>query len=148
MRFSAILLLLVTLCACGDKPATRADLNSRDITLPGGQVIRAETMMDAMDMLRGMSFRTSLPPDRGMLYVHGGVGHYSYWMYQTLIPLDMIWLDDSKQVVEIVADAPPCKTEASKCPHFGGTQPAKYVLELGGGMAQKYGLKVGDYISF
>ena len=69
-------------------------------------------------------------------------------MYQTLIPLDIVWMDSSKRIVEIVPDAPPCKTEASKCPHFGGNEPAQYVLELAGGMAKKYGINVGDYISF
>jgi uncharacterized membrane protein (UPF0127 family) len=124
------------------------DLSTRDITLPGGQVIQAESMFDATDMMRGLMFRTSLAPDRGMLFQHRGPGHYPYWMYQTLIPLDMIWMDSSKRIVEIVANAQPCKTPASQCMHYGGNELSQYVLELGGGMAKKYNLHVGDFISF
>ena len=140
--------LMLSLCACGPKPSTMDDFNTRDVTLTSGQVIRAEVMLDTTDMLRGMMFRTSLDPARGMLFIHRAPGNFGYWMYQTLIPLDIIWMDTSKRVVEIVAGAPPCKTEASKCPHFGGKQTAQYVLEVGSGMAKQYGIRVGDYISF
>jgi uncharacterized membrane protein (UPF0127 family) len=148
MRSFPLLIVLVTLTACGDKPATMEDLNTRDVTLPGGQVIQAESMVDATDMLRGMMFRTSLAPNRGMLFLHRAPGNYSYWMYKTLIPLDIIWMDSSKRIVEIAANAQPCKTEASQCPHYGGHETAQYVLEISGGMAQKYNVRVGDSIAF
>ncbi|MGI8743384.1 MAG: DUF192 domain-containing protein [Bryobacteraceae bacterium] len=147
MRILAALALL-PLFGCGSKPSSMEDLSTRDVTLPGGQVLRVETMLDAKDMLRAMMFRKTLAPDRGMLFVHLRPGNYGYWMYQTYIPLDMIWMDSSRRIVEIVPNAPPCKTEASKCPHYGGSYPSQYVLELGGGMAQKYNLHVGDVVSF
>ena len=63
-------------------------------------------------------------------------------MYQVRIPLDIIWMDRYRAIVEIAANAPPCKTVASQCPHYGGnSERAQYVLELAGGMAAKYGLK-------
>ena len=118
------------------------------VTLPGGQEIRAETMIENVDLLRGMMFRTSIAPDHGMLFVHPKPGLYWYWMYQTLIPLDIIWLDSNHRIVEIAADAQPCKTQASKCPHYGGTQVSSYVLEMGGGMAKRYGLQLGQTIQW
>lgn len=100
-------------------------------------------------MLRGMMFRDSLAPDRGMLFIHGAPGKYSYWMYQVRIPLDIIWIAPNHGIVEISADTPPCPSKsASACPSFGGQQTAVYVLELAGGSARKYSLKVGDTISF
>jgi len=51
-------------------------------------------------------------------------------------------------VVEIVENAPPCKSPASQCPHYGGNEVAQYVLELGAGMVKKYGVKVGDNINW
>ena len=138
----------LTLYGCGEKPATMDDFNVRDLKLPGGQIIQVQAMLDVKDMLRGMMFRTSLAPDRGMLFIHRGPGNYPYWMYQTPLSLDMIWMDTAKRVVEIVPEAPPCTTEASKCPHFGGHEKAQFVLELRGGMAKKYGIQPGDYISF
>jgi uncharacterized membrane protein (UPF0127 family) len=105
-------------------------------------------MTSSFDMTRGMMFRTSLAPDRGMLFVHAKPGHYSYWMYQTLIPLDMIWLDSHRDIVEIAENAQPCKTQASKCEQYGGKQLSAFVLEIGGGMAKKYGLGLGQTIQW
>lgn len=147
MRYFALSLLLI-LAACGQKPTTMEDFNTRDVTLANGKTIHVEVMLDATDMLRGMMFRTSLDPARGMLFIHRTPGTYGYWMYQTMIPLDIIWMDASKQVVEIVNSAPPCKTEASKCPHFGGTETAQFVLEIGSGLAKQNGIRIGDTITF
>jgi uncharacterized protein len=145
---SVLLAGFLVLASCGPKPETVEDFNTRPVTLPGGQVIRAETMIDQVDLMRGMMFRTSIAPDRGMLFVHSEPGHYKYWMYQTLIPLDMIWLDSSHRIVEIVENAQPCKTVASQCAQYGGGEIASYVLELGGGMAKRYGLQTGQTIQW
>jgi uncharacterized membrane protein (UPF0127 family) len=118
------------------------------VTLPRGQQIRAEVSTNPTDMARGMMFRDSLAPDRGMLFMHPSPGLYSYWMYQVRIPLDIIWLDTSRRIVEISANTPPCRTKASQCPSYGGQQKSLFVLELAGGMADKYGLRLGDFISF
>jgi uncharacterized membrane protein (UPF0127 family) len=144
----AIALLLLVLLAGCDKPTTVDDFYTSDITLPGGQVIKTEFVYDTAGALRGMQFRNSIAPDHGMLYAHRIPGKYGYWMYQTLIPLDMIWMDPKNKVVEIVENAPPCKTPASQCPHYGGNEVAQYVLELGAGMVKKYGVKVGDMINW
>lgn len=148
MRILVAVMLLACLSACRSKPASIEDLTTRDVTLPGGQVLRVDTMLDARDMLRGMMFRKTLPPDQGALFVHMRPGNYGYWMYQTYIPLDIVWMDSSRRIVEIVADAPPCKTEASQCTHYGGTYPSQYVLEIGAGLAAKYGLHPGDVLLF
>ncbi len=124
------------------------DLRTREVILPGGHVIKAESAVDTRDMMRGLMFRNSLAPDHGMLFVHPVSGHYSYWMYQTYIPLDIIWMDENHRIVEIVESAPPCKTAASKCAHFGGNQTARFVLELNGGDSRKYGLKVGQMVEW
>ena len=149
-RFRTLgLLALALLLGCSsDKPSTMEDFTSAVVTLPGGQKIKAERMVLTTDLARGMMFRDSLAADRGMLFFHEREGTYSYWMYQTRIPLDIIWMDRYRRIVEISANAPPCKTAASQCPHYGGNQRAQYVLELAGGMASKYGLKAGDILEF
>jgi uncharacterized membrane protein (UPF0127 family) len=145
---SLVLAILLPLACCGPKPTTLEDFSTQPITLPGGQVIKVETMSDRVGLLRGLMFRAALAPDRGMLFVHPKPGQYSYWMYQTLIPLDIIWLDSNRTIVEMVENAPPCKTQASKCEHYGGKQIAAFVLEIGGGMAKRYGLHVGKTIQW
>ena len=139
--------MLVVLAGC-DKPTTQEDFYTTDITLANGQVIKTEFVYDTAAALRGMQFRESLAPDHGMLYAHRVPGKYGYWMFQTLIPLDMIWMDSKHTVVEIVENAPPCKTPASQCPHYGGNEVAQYVLQLAGGMAKKYAVKGGDTINW
>jgi uncharacterized membrane protein (UPF0127 family) len=140
--------LTLALAGCGEEPATMDDFTTRVVTLPNGKGIRAEVMMRPEDMMRGMMFRDSLAPDRGMLFIHGAPGRYPYWMYQVKIPLDILWLSGDRRIVEISADTPPCSTRASECTHYGGNADALFVLELAGGMAAKHGLQVGDRLSF
>src|SRR5580658_8665340 len=147
MRF-LLLAALLPLTSCGPKPTTLEDFPTRPVTLPSGQVIRAETMVDNIDLIRGLMFRTSLAPDHGMLFVHPKPDKHQHWMYQVLIPLDIIWMDSNHDIVEIVANAEPCKTQASKCPQYGGNQISSFVLEVASGMARKYGLQVSQRIQW
>jgi uncharacterized membrane protein (UPF0127 family) len=140
---------LLLLSACGPKPTDVGDLNITEVTFPSGKKVAAETMLREADQMRGMMFRDSLAPDRGMLFVHRADGNYPYWMYQCRISLDIIWMNRDRRIVEISAQTPPCpSTSARECPTFGGHDKARYVLELAGGGAALYGLKVGDAVSF
>jgi uncharacterized membrane protein (UPF0127 family) len=93
-------------------------------------------------------FRTSLAPDHGMLFVHPTIGNYSYWMYETRIPLDIIWMDNDRRIIEMVHNAQPCKTPPQQCVQYYCSKPARYVLELAGGMAAKYGLERGEVLTW
>jgi uncharacterized membrane protein (UPF0127 family) len=84
-----------------------------------------------------------------MLFVHSEDAYHAYWMYQCRIPLDIIWMDHDRKIVEISANTPPCPSKSAKeCPSFGGHEKAHYVLELAGGGAALYSLRVGDAVSF
>lgn len=140
--------LILTLAGCGEETLSLDELRERAITLPTGEKIRAEVMITPVDIQRGMMFRDSLPQGRGMLFIHSKPDYYKYWMYQVNIPLDIIWMDSTRRVVEIVPNAPACKTRASECPNYGGTELARYVLELAGGEAERLGIRVGSVLSF
>jgi uncharacterized protein len=91
----------------------------------------------------GLMFRKSMPIDRGMVFNFPKAMPANFWMKNTLISLDIIFLRDNK-IVNIQANVPPCK--ADPCPGYG---PASSVLvdrviELNAGQAKKFGLKVGD----
>jgi uncharacterized protein len=148
MRFRLISITAVVLTGCGYKSATVDELNTIDLTIPNGQTIKVETMIDPKDQMRGMMFRSSMQPDHGMLFLYRETASHPHFMYQTLIPLDIIWLDADRRILQIAANAQPCKTQASKCPTYGGEEASKYVLELAGGMAAKYGLKEGQQLRF
>ncbi len=141
--------LAIATLGCGPKPVTLDEYQTAVVTFPNGNRVRAEMMLKDIDILRGMMFRDSLAPDRGMLFIHSRPDKYKYWMYQVRIPLDIIWMDRDRRIVEISADTPPCKAKkSSECPTYGGSFDSLYVLELGGGMAAKHGLKVGDTLRF
>lgn len=149
MRYWMPLIALVLAGAgCGPKTVTPDELNIRTVKLPNGQEVRAEVEIDPVDMQRGMMFRDSLARLHGMLFIHDKPGAYTYWMYQVRIPLDLIFMDTSHRIVEIAADTPPCRTNASQCPSYGGHAQAQYVLELGGGEARRLGLQVGQTLEF
>jgi hypothetical protein len=89
-------------------------------------------------------FRESLPPRTGMLFLFSDGGPHRFWMKNTMIPLDMIWLDPEGRVLFISANTPPCK--ADPCPNYGPETPVSTVLEIAGGMAEREGVKVGSVI--
>jgi len=112
------------------------------ITLPSGAVYRLELALTPEDQAQGLMYRESLPPRAGMLFVFDQPAPHHFWMKNTMIPLDMIWLDDAGKVLFVSADTPPCK--ADPCPTYGPDSPAKQVLEIAGGKAQDEGVKVGS----
>ncbi|MEA1937358.1 MAG: DUF192 domain-containing protein [Patescibacteria group bacterium] len=95
---------------------------------------------------QGLMDRKHLNPDSGMLFLFDTEAEYSFWMKNTLIPLDIIWLDKNKKVVFVKHTAQPCET--NPCETFGSSKKAKYILELNGGLAREIKLKEGDYLEF
>ena len=138
-------------CGCGEeKSGNLADLNKRDVKFPDGALIVCETMTQKQEMMRGMMFRDQLPANQGMLFIHAAAANVPYYMYQVKIPLDIIWMDRNHVIVEIAAATPPCSDgrQASQCPHYGGSKPSQYVLELGAGLVAKHGLKIGQRLDW
>ncbi|MGH8281993.1 MAG: DUF192 domain-containing protein, partial [Gammaproteobacteria bacterium] len=76
------------------------------------------------------------------LFMFPDSGPRYFWMKNTLIPLDIIFFDAHKRLINVSADTPPCK--ADPCPTYASAAPAEYVLELNAGMAAKLGLKPGE----
>ena len=106
----------------------------------------AEIAATPEERARGLMFRSQLPPDAGMLFIFPKENFYGFWMKNTLIPLDIIWLNKDKKVVDVKPNAPPCQT--ATCPNFQPNRVAQYVLEINAGLADKMELKVGSYLSW
>ncbi|MGV8162302.1 MAG: DUF192 domain-containing protein [Candidatus Nanoarchaeia archaeon] len=92
----------------------------------------------------GLMNRTSLEEDSGMLFIFEKEDIYAFWMKNTLIPLDMIWINSSNQIAYIYQNATPC--EENECPPIIPLQNATYVLEINSGLTNKYNLKLGDRV--
>ena len=98
---------------------------------------------DTEEREQGLMWREELNEDAWMLFVFEQSRVSRFWMKNTLIPLDMLWLDEWWKVVYIEHDVLPC--EADPCPTYGPTQEvAKYVLELNAGSANEFELHIGD----
>lgn len=116
------------------------------VYLPGGQEITAELAVSPAERERGLMFRDSLEQDQGMLFVFEEEDLYSFWMKNTLIPLDIIWLNSHRQIVHIEKNVPPCTEDP--CPGYRPRQPALYVLELKAGQAEANNLQLYQRLSF
>jgi len=110
--------------------------------MPSGAVYRLELALTPEDQAQGLMFRESLPPNTGMLFVFPTSEPHHFWMKNTMIPLDMIWMDEAGKVLFVSANTPPCK--ADPCPTFGPDGPARQVLEIAGGMAAKEKITAGS----
>jgi len=149
------ILVLALWAACGGPPpavpqgSAPAQLPTTQVTLPDGALVEAELAISSAEQARGLMFRAELPPGRGMLFVGSRSAQRSFWMYQCLISLDIIWMDGAHRIVEIVRSAPPCgSTDPGNCPSYGGNANSVYVLELAAGQADAHGLSLGDRLDF
>lgn len=95
---------------------------------------------------RGLMGRLSLDKDRGMLFVFPSDDFWVFWMKDTKVPLDIIWMDRSGKVVDIVENAQPVFSQDP--PTFKSVFPARYVLEANAGFAKENNIKVGDVAQF
>ncbi len=89
---------------------------------------------------QGLSGIFGLDDDQGMLFVFDKPGYYQMWMKGMIFPLDIIWLDSNFNVITIRKNIDPTTFPDT----FTSTSPAEYVLEINGGLSDKYGFKVGD----
>ena len=114
--------------------------------LPDGFMVNLELATTPEETTTGLMFRPALAADRGLLLLWSDDRLATIWMMNVLVPLDIVFLDDTGQVVELVADAQPCSAEP--CPRFTPSIPARAVLELAAGSAGAHGLEVGSTIAF
>ncbi len=125
-------------------------LASSPVLLPNGRRILAEVASNTPEQERGLMQRTELAPDRGMLFVFDRPQtSLKFWMFQTLIPLDIIWLNQGQRIIFISANTPPCReNNPDRCPLYGPNEAAAYVLEIAAGRAAELGLRVGDTLNW
>ena len=94
------------------------------------------------EFARGLMFRNHLPWNAGMLFAFNEEEPQTFTMKNTLIPLDMIFIESNSKIIDIKENVPPCKQE--ECPSYPSREPAQYVLEVNAGFVQEKGVKVGD----
>ena len=105
--------------------------------------IHVEIARREWERQRGLMYRKRLDAGRGMLFVYPAEGRHTFWMKNTYVPLDMIFIGSNRRVVEIVENTKPLSTES-----LGGTAPSQFVLEVVAGFCRRHGVRVGDKVEF
>ncbi len=105
--------------------------------------VKVEIARTEREKQKGLMFREDLAEDRGMLFVYDDAEVRSFWMKNTYIPLDMIFIGPGKRIAGIVKNATPETRTPRKV-----NKPSQWVLEVNGGQADKHGLGPGDRVYF
>jgi len=110
------------------------------------KTVNAEVADTIPKQIKGLMGVKYLPEDQGMLFVFDHPAVYRFWMLNTSIPLDMIWIDSNKTIVYIQQNAQPCFV--LNCVSYNPDALAQYVLEVNGNYTAKNNISVGDKVEF
>ena len=140
MRRSTLLLALF-LVACTTRE-TDSDVSTVTLLGPDGEKARfqVEVVQTDAERRQGLMSRESLGKNRGMLFVFEDEDFRSFWMKNTLIPLDIFYFD-AEGVLVSLRTMQPC--EADPCPGYPSGHKAKYALEVNAGVADREGIDIG-----
>lgn len=144
-------MLALALAALAAAPADPTAEDYRGPSLPLARVtlkdafgaprkVEVEVAATTASRTRGMMWRRSLAPGKGMLFIFPRPQVLSFWMKNCFIPLDMIFITEDLHVLGIVEEAQPGTTTSRHV----GPRPSRYVLEVPGGWARKVGLLPGS----
>jgi hypothetical protein len=128
-------------CAAQAELATFAKSKLVIETTEGRYPFNIELALTQPQMAQGLMYRRTLAPDAGMLFDYGAPQPVAFWMKNTLIPLDMIFIGADGTVVDFHERAVPLSLDPIE-----SKVPARAVLEVNGGTVARLGLKVGDVV--
>lgn len=120
------------------------------ISTPDGLMIYSEIADTPAKRSQGLMYRTRMAPDRGMLFTFPEFqepGYWTFWMKNTKMPLDILWLDQDGTIVHIERSVPICTRTDNLCPRYRPKTAAVQVLELGAGRAATLNLSVGTQLT-
>lgn len=120
-------------------PPTRLTLHTAATVV----TVEVEVANDELARERGLMYRKSMPADRGMLFIFPEALPRSFWMKNTYLPLDMIFINGAHQVVGVVHHAEPLTMTPRSVP-----TPAQYVLEVNAGFAKRFGVDADTAVTF
>lgn len=129
---------------CPPEPNAQAPLPRAHVkfaSAPGNPEVKVEVAVSARQQQRGLMYRTSLGADSGMLFPFPDERPRHFWMRNTCIPLDMLFLDRAGTIVGLLEQVPTLNTLDRSVPC-----PAAYVLELNAGWARAHGVRPGQRV--
>jgi len=139
VRQRSFLILLLFLIASGWGCDNRRPVCIKDAC------IRAEVARSPQQKAEGLMFRKKLSKDEGMLFVFDQDGIYPFWMKNMNFSLDILWVNQEGQIVEIRKNVPACSLD---CEDLIPQKKARYVLEVCAGFTDAHGIEVGERLRF
>jgi len=118
--------------------------NECELQTPNQSCLNLEQATTAKEQEKGLSGRTNLKTDSGMLFVFDKPAVRCFWMKDMQFPIDIIWLDQNKKVMTIKENTSPDTYPESFC----SDKPAQYVLETNAGQAKILGIQKGSQLQF
>ncbi len=118
--------------------------NGKETVSINSATVNIEIASSLQEKTKGLCCRDYLDENAGMLFVYSAPGDYRFWMKDTRIPLDMIWISSEKRVVHIEKSLQP----SSYPQRFGSSVPSQYILETNAGWADKNNISIGDIAHF
>ena len=117
------------------------------VEFPNGRTMETEVASTPEKLLFGLAFREGLPADTGMLYIFESTGLHRVQTRQFRIPVDMLWVDESHHVVNILEQVPPCVQDP--CPLYGSpSEPVRYLIEAEAGYVKRASITTGMELKF
>ncbi len=143
--FRTIVLFLLLAPACNPRAATRVSTEPEVVLLAraGELHVKVELARSEPERMRGLMFRQSLESGRGMLFLFEHPEHLKFWMKNTYIPLDMIFIGADRRIVGIEQNAEPLTLEPR-----GPDADSQFVLEVPGGWTRAHGVEPGQDVRF
>lgn len=108
--------------------------------------VHAEIADTPAQRQKGLMYKKALLESQGMLFIFKEEARHGFWMKNVNFPLDIIWMDGDRKVVDIKPDLQPCQ-ETEICSSFFPADKALYVLEVNSGFSDKHKIKIGDIMS-
>ena len=139
-----MVLFIVFICGCTSKERASKD-NLEIITNSSKIKVWVETARTPKELQQGLMFRESLDDYSGMLFIFKKEDRLSFWMKNTKIPLDIIFISENWTINEIKSNVQPCQEDP--CPTYPSKYPIMYVLEVNAGFSERNGIKVGDKVN-
>jgi len=113
--------------------------------------INVEVALSPYKKTLGLMFRKKLDKNTGMLFIFEQEAKHTFWMANTYIPLDIIWINKDKKVVYIHENTPSCDQNGfikSSCTTYSPIDKALYVLEVNAGYTKENNINIGDTVVF